>query len=92
MSEATAQPIRPFSAKRIKELTTAICQHGLMIPGGYTFDPRGNPPLFPTLDPVVANQLLNELYEDTEPPCPHCDGACTGVCDPAGDDPEGSAP
>jgi hypothetical protein len=92
MSETTVQPIRPFSAKRIKELTTAICQHGLMIPEGYTFDPRRNPPLFPTPEPRVAIALPKDVDEDTGPPCLPCDGACTGVCDPAGDDPEGSAP
>jgi hypothetical protein len=92
MSEATAQPIRPFSAKRIKELTTAICQHGLMIPEGYTFDPRADPPLFPTPEPAVASALPIDADQRTSPPCPNCDGTCAGVCDPAGDDPEGSAP
>ena len=96
-SEATAKPTRPFSAKRIKELTTAVCQHGLAIPEGYTFDPRGNPPLFPTPAPAVAIKLQNDGYRETDetgirPDCSRCDGGCTGACDPAGDDPEGSAP
>jgi hypothetical protein len=55
---------RPFSAKRITELVTAITQHGLTIPAGYTFDPRADPPLFPA-PPPVADELPNGIDMDT---------------------------
>jgi hypothetical protein len=75
-----------MSVRRIKELTWAITQHGLTVPAGYTFDPRGNPPLFPTA-PLVANELPNESEQDTDR-----DGE-DGEDDEDGEDnEEGSAP
>ena len=78
--------------RRITELTIAVTQQGLTVPAGYVFDPRRTPPLYPRNLPTVARELPKDISPETTELCDRCDLVCTGACDPASEDLEGSAP
>jgi hypothetical protein len=50
--------------KATNDMIDRVTQRGEAVPSGYTFDPRQNPPLFPT-EPVVAQELRKEVESET---------------------------
>lgn len=50
--------------KATNDMIERVTQRGEAVPSGYTFDPRQNPPLFPT-KPMVAQELRKDVNSET---------------------------